>query len=208
MFDLAKQNEITRVANSLWDDFLSTYSAKEDNWLYPNSPSSPNLTLLQFYKFCASIFVESERDPHITIGEDLSKVRGGDSKDRPASWLLVLKEKDEPAMPSLVVDTRILHECLGTYSPRGAVSTPIRARRYVILHEIGHLVLHWSSLCHQAEKTGRKYVEVEATHEAEAWWFAHSILGLTSARIAMSAKSKPSNTSLDSFMPVWQMILS
>lgn len=56
----------------------------------------------------------------------------------------------------------------------------------LLLHETGHLVLHWAGL--DAQRHRGEIPTATAVQEAEAWWFCSSVVGLALASYSQSAK--------------------
>lgn len=69
----------------------------------------------------------------------------------------------------------------------------LRTKNHLILHEIGHLALHWDAL--RIADSPEKVMARSATpqQEAEAWWFVYSLLGYLVARCAYVNKEDGGN---------------
>ena len=89
--------------------------------------------------------------------------------------------------PTVVMDYAAIH---------GRIAVP-RASQMInrlVLHETGHLVLHWKQL-QPAIRVGNLALARSAapSQEAEAWWFCYSILGRVVAEVAEENASDPAN---------------
>lgn len=157
-----------------------------------------NRIALQFFSFCAEMYL-GNRSASIQNTNLVNCMKG--IAGRAVSWLCnkpVLC--DHPCRPVIAIDNAFLES--------GESGVPLerlhRTKTCLILHEIGHLVLHWGDLCRQTsafmadtplgapgkslsiEKDGLH--NADAGQEVEAWLFCDAVIALAIAQIAHRGK--------------------
>jgi len=211
--DSRRLADVTSIAHSLWDDFVvslivdsdvSGHAAKPekqkqtDLFRTPSGKTETNDAIKRFLAFCADIFVPSGADSVETTIFPM-KLGGLAPKDgnQPASWLVGFQKSGQDGLVTISIDT----ECLYNRLPLDAAT---RTKNHLILHEIGHLVLHWDSLL-GVDAMGNRSMARSATpqEEAEAWWFCYAVLGYAIGQRAYWNKKDPLNA--DGL--VWTLLL-
>ncbi len=182
-------DKIARLARSLWVDYVTSLDSPvhEDAVLNPGRLAS-NL-IAGFFRFCAAILVSEPGATAVDANIVISTLgyvapAGGEP---PASWLVSIRDSVGCECPTIVVD----HACLNQHLSYDAA---MRAKNHLLLHEIGHLVLHWD-LIHRSPPPGQQRLARAAfpKEEAEAWWFCYALLGYIVAKCAYSNKKDPKN---------------
>lgn len=106
----------------------------------------------------------------------------------PSSWLW----SDPGGIPRVLIDVQVIQTQHNAYRHKVV--------RRLVLHEAGHVVLHWDKLSPPKLKTGAgAAIAASPVQEAEAWFFAMCVEGLALASFAYKSKSDPP-TALD---PTW-----
>jgi hypothetical protein len=176
--------EISLLANSLWSDFAEIMGAdfRHEKLFDPKGFVHPNRIVRSFFRFCAKVyskFGDEEVEPNI-IFDDLSE--SSEHGQPAASWLMSLRDSKGVDCPTIVIDSARLNSTLSTYDG-------LRMMSQLALHEIGHLVLHWDELRTPVGSDGNAVAApAKSLHEAEAWWFCYSIIGLVVAECAYQNK--------------------
>jgi len=168
-------HQIADLARELWSDFVDLTQLKSDALLEVSPhPRRPNKATTDFFRFCADIFappgVEDRVDANILL-YDLKKAA--------ASWLIWTTDSEGTESPTVYLDSASLDENL-------SMLDAVRARNHLVLHEIGHLVLHKATLKNSGDAPpGAQFSKPAFPEmEAEAWWFCYSLLGLCVSQIA------------------------
>lgn len=193
---------MTQVAHSLWDDYVQSQPGssldRPDLFRTPSGKTGTNDAIRGFLGFCADIFVpQGGNSVDTTIFpmnlEGLAPKNG----NQPASWLVGFQSSGGPCLVTITIDAN----CLYTRLPLDAAT---RTKNHLILHEIGHLVLHWDSLL-GADSVGHRSMARSATpqEEAEAWWFCYAVLGYAIGQRAFQNKTEPTNA--DDM--IWSLVL-
>jgi len=105
----------------------------------------------------------------------------------PVSWLY----HESNDVPVILIDRELLSKQIAYLEEvdqaklKPARLRPIISR--IVLHELGHLVLHWQSLHPRAD--GKYVKDSPIEFEEHAWLFAGMIVGLETGRIAKESKT-------------------
>lgn len=185
----ARAEHISRIARSLWLDF---YGFKGPSFrpasIFEADVSKDAFgTLKQFYKFCASIYSDDDASVDVeahVINDTMPYTKSGNDTEA-ASWLLSIKSMGNNC-PCVIINLELLNSAL-------SIEGAIRTKHHLLLHEVGHLVLHWNELRTQVSPDGSAVAEkAHPIHEAEAWWFCYSFLGTVVAHVAFENKKNKS----------------
>lgn len=192
------QARIVRVLSVLWEDFIEYHDTKYSaRHLWKHGPAfthAPSEVLLDFLTFCAQILIpDPVGDVQISL-QDLGDQRAKQDDNRAMSWLAIEQLGLNNRRVIVVLD----HEFL-----LNEVSVPLLqiVRTKQILHEIGHL-LHYEHLFKSTDRYPL-VAEAQPVHEAEAWWFCYSLLGLTVAQCAYEKKKRPQESGMP---PIWRVL--
>ncbi len=192
-----RRQRIVEITHSLWDDFSETISidgAADKRPLAERLLQRPKSTsigaasdvLVAFFEFCAELFAPPtangvEANVMKRNLQDLTP-RGG---YRPASWLLTMTDSSGVECVSVLIDVQCLQDSL-------SVESAWRTKNHLLLHEIGHLVLHWQQMRPANVGTVTPLAKsATPVQEAEAWWFCYSLLGYAVSQCAFTNKQDP-----------------
>ncbi len=197
---LARVIQIAEVAQLLWQDFTEIFTHYESHsqrlfnpryFIRENHPQIPargggsasqtdperlprNTCATAFFDFCSQRLLGA---PSLVVNyrldEGVPNLEG-----RATSWLWNIPHPGCAVYPVAMIDADYLAKQDGQQLPRFWTR--------LLLHETGHLVLHWGELDRQRESGG--IPTASAVQEAEAWWFCSCITGLALASYAQSAK--------------------
>ncbi len=170
-----KMSEITVLANDLWGAFLDVHLSDELFTTLNSKSIIPPLPL-KFFEFCCQLFTGRIG---LVVFEDLSPQLPGDtSLPRAASWLC--KRKDNVI---LVIDIAYIKQLVPSEYHRMVIQR-------LLLHEIGHLVLHWPDLSSASREPAEfQAFERSTILESEAWVFTGAIQGLVLATMSAQQRS-------------------
>jgi hypothetical protein len=190
MIGTDKQQKIAALAWALWNDFLD-FKGREFQSRQLLSPSvrTPSKISADFFRFCVQVCTQDGDAPEVSasiVSYDLADARKH-ARNRPASWLVMSYDARHNPCPTVVIDYETLHGKLAWFR---ALPTITR----LVLHETGHLVLHWEQL-QPIIRNGDLALAKSAApiQEAEAWWFCISILGRVTAEVAEENARMPEN---------------
>ncbi len=89
---------------------------------------------------------------------------------RAPSWLA--RDMRDYSTPIIILDRGLLSQDLQRFDSRHRAKVICR----LLMHEVGHVALHWSSLL--PKDTSKRYVDsATPTQEREAWWFSSAVSG-------------------------------
>ena len=149
---------IAEIAFRTWQGFVREFGEGVSSAAHPATEIAP--WLLKFLNYCSRGATGSKES-----GVVFARLSSTPEAEGPTSWLLRSRGN-----PIIAVDRgRLL---------RATATTPVPARiQRVILHEIGHIVLHWEAL---TEKLSGDEVTHEGDRDAdkEATWFGNFVTAL------------------------------
>jgi len=199
--------KITRMAWELWNDFLNYSQRCAEDMLNPAhfgramppggrvaeveiQPTTypRNSCAVQFFRYCAQIFVGAAAD---VVNYGLDESAGVPNyTGRATSWLFNIPTRDYENYPLVIIDANFL---AGQEPPLELAKIWTR----LLLHEIGHLVLHWEEL--DAQRVAGRIPAATAPQESEAWWFCFVVLGFSVSSYAFSIKGTPTTRHEDAW---------
>lgn len=169
--------EVASKAYSYWESFPAGRDAGSVHnlagTLFDRRGRTSPLAM-QFANYAASKALGTATDVDVYF-ECLHSYSPGHWEGRPASWLWKLNNQ-----PAIYIDSGLVHNSVALPSANRAVSR-------LILHETGHIVLHWNSLLGGSSET-RLSTPVQ---EKEAWWFASCIVGLALGHLSEKIRTGP-----------------
>ncbi len=179
--------EISKQAIELWENFAELYGlgSTPDVLLRPaeGSPFGRPRWAAEFFEFCAQMQCGSSYSP-IILGS-LDHILKGRRDGEATSWLYNHPPSPTQDRPYAIVDFGVLKENL----PLARVH---RTCVCLILHEAGHLILHWKQLKDQwLSGAHLRITEASITQEFEAWWFCYSVIGFGIASFSQSKDTSP-----------------
>jgi hypothetical protein len=201
MLSTQRVEYVSKVARSLWEDFLETNEDKynaESLFESTRSMKEVNPAIRDFFRYCAELMAPSEAedsDESNVLMMDLTPITQPKT-GKAASWLTRHTSTSKYCV-SIAIDLSCLQQNLD-------FNNAFRVRNHLTLHEIGHLTLHPELLPDGVEQSEATYAKSAApAHEAEAWWFCYSLLGLAVADVAYANKQNPDNADDQ----IWKMTL-
>ena len=164
---------IAGEANTLWTAFVESLgSTHKPESLFHVVPSvTLNPVVLRFFTFCAELKLGAAVSPAFLIP---TSTRG---RSPAPTWLW----HQGGGRPAILID----FDQIGHSFPADAQKQRTITR--LILHEIGHMTLHYGSLRSQARG---KVSSASPQQEQEAWAFAGIILGVALGGLARSGRTR------------------
>lgn len=226
VIDDPRCTQIASAARALWCEFLdmnpqytglSLLSSRVSHVrpLVPHAAPRPqvgasfprNECAEAFFTHCAETMA---RVPSIVINQVSLKGWMPDVHGRPASWLVHF-----PGLTTVYEDTHRVQrtelkphaivlidlDYLLSQVRRGSVDAVWTG---LLLHETGHLVLHWDDFDHQ--RVAGSISMATAVQEAEAWYFQSCVMGLALGSYAHGCVSDPRRGQQDYHEDAWNFI--
>jgi hypothetical protein len=212
-----RSQQIAGAARTLWSLFLDERPQYRPSSLFERAASLDSGDRAQFSSFirneCAVAFcgycaislydLSCEVVNHVSLERWVASVRG-----RPSSWLHGLDRfpigRDDPSLARLEVPPRaealIDQNYVLSESPHNAE----RVWTCLLLHEVGHLVLHWPDLKLQNSSDGKAMAT--DVQEAEAWFFQSVIVGLAIGSYAQGRVVMPRRADGDVHEDAWKFL--
>jgi len=160
----------------------SDYNGVSSDQLFtrPAHYRNANHQITEFFRFCAEIFAGHDAKSVEAVVVNKNLKAGPDDQDANAvSWLVWVTDSNGAECPIVYIDRLHLQKEL-------PIQEAVRKQNHLLLHEIGHLVLHKAKLKNDASDFARP---AYPTMEAEAWWFCYSILGICISECAFQNKA-------------------
>ena len=157
--------------------------------LDPSKGSAPNAAVEGLFRFSA----RKHRNVEIAALQpgDLHQQSRNRKVGRAAAWLAVFPNRRKKLDVYIILDWNYLTIQYG----RG-VADMVRAVNHLVLHETGHVVLHWQKLTSAGGVPPQGLVQdMDPQAEAEAWGFCGALLSMALARIAYETKANPTPSS-------------
>ncbi|HWE01475.1 MAG TPA: hypothetical protein VG326_03625 [Tepidisphaeraceae bacterium] len=164
-----------------------------------------NECAVAFCSYCAiSLYdLSCEVVNHVSLERWVASVSG-----RPSSWLHGLDGfpigRDDPSLALHEVPPRAEALIDQNYVLAESAQNAERVWTCLLLHEVGHLVLHWPDFKRQNSSDGKAMATDE--QEAEAWLFQSTILGLALGSYAHSRVIMPRRTDGDVHEDAWKFL--
>jgi hypothetical protein len=190
MINTERRNQITEIAWQLWDDFLAYKSpAVRSRDLLTPSIRQPSVVSKEFFRFCVQVCTQQGNAPPVDasiVRYDLSEANRA-AQNRPASWLVMTFDARLERYPTIVIDYATLYGRIAYFRTQQTINR-------LVLHETGHVVLHWEQL-QPNTRNGDLALAKSAVpfQEVEAWWFCLSIFGRVIAEVADENARNPAN---------------
>lgn len=171
---MATPDQVIQHARADWEKFRESHSDRyepKDLFELPTD-FSLNMFAADFLRHCTKLHVRDNADAQVMFFKLSTDEH--EPSSRPASWLC-LDEKDAPVV---VVDDKYVREMV-------PVADYDRTVTRLILHEVGHVVEHWSQLAEQAphdpvallHHPPPRVAASTSDQEREAWWYAAAVVG-------------------------------
>jgi len=200
------RQHVVATACLLWDEFLTFKQGEftaDSLFLSINERTTRehNHCAVEFFRFCAQV-VHGIPDAAV-VNQSLDGVVES-RRGIPSSWLWNMNTRSGKNYPLITIDREsILRQVQQEFHGLRGIH---RLYTMLILHETGHLVLHWkylnANVLHHTND-GRQAFDAKAEHEAEAWWFCFSVVAQASGAIASIARrGDPENHD-----PLWYYLL-
>jgi hypothetical protein len=177
--------EVTNDAVVLFQNFCSDFqltSPRLEGYIVSTRETS-RYVLSRFLRFVSKVKVPGyERNALIFDSSmPLEGTKAPDGRQvKAASWLA--RDLAEPNAPVIRLDVNFIRERVSDDSPYHMLVV-----NKLILHEIGHVALHWTDLVPRV--TGEEYVNsASASQETEAWWFSGAIWAHVMGIVAASGR--------------------
>lgn len=198
-----------QMAWSLWDMFIQKHAKMYDN----SSLFKKDVTRNPYRNPCAEAFMYfcAKAGPcaegGIITRQTLTQVRPN-KPNRAVSWLSAYLNRAEHKCPILVIDSDYLKDQIPVLEAPLVVH---RVYTRLLLHEVGHLVLHWDQMIQELTSKDApaslggleaRWPVSSPKQEAEAWLFCYAVLGAGIGRYAFLAREGP----VDDNDPAWRIL--
>lgn len=185
---------ICRQARTLWTRFSRAHgSEKATEGFLKFDPEIK----LSFCPAVGSLFRYVTEDLFATTGSVSLSVQLGDA----ASWLWDARDardgSESKSDPQIMINATLKLDG-NPYSNDERRLYIVRTR--LILHEIGHIVLHWQDLLVCPGRASPSTPQ----QEKEAWFFTHAMLGLALGQYSQNCRESPSANNIDD---AWQYLV-
>lgn len=182
--------DVAQMAANLWHEFEQRAARQWDPqslygslfWTKSKTPVNP--CALSFFIHCSSK-VRNISSPVIHSSEEFGDFNPAGWDGRPASWLWNMGY----GVPGIVYNRAMVSDKLQNEREERRVITRL------ILHETGHMVLHWDHLrslvssSQMRNPTGMP--QASYVQEREAWWFCSIVIGLALGWVAHKTREGP-----------------
>ena len=153
--------------------------------LEPSNGWRPNAAIEGLFKYSAL------RHPSVVMATLVIGSLQQHCQNRPvgraAAWLAVRRNRWNQLEVFVMLDWPYLDANYGR-----ALADTVRAVNHLVLHETGHVVMHWRDLTDPQHSPQQGLVpDMAARAEAEAWGFCGAILSMAYSRIAYETKLNP-----------------
>jgi hypothetical protein len=208
--DPAGRSKVVSLARELWLQFIESNQhalVHADLLTEDGGALRRNKCARYFFKHCARIIrgVPSSRAAVIdySLGRVVAKMA-----DPAPSWIWNLKDSRDRNQAIVTVNRTmisLLKSRLASINTSD-VERISRTCTYLILHETGHLVLHWDIMNDPNRIvqgiSGQPVLLAYPDEEKQAWWFALSVIATAMSEVSRDAhfETPPIND------PVWKLV--
>jgi hypothetical protein len=182
--DSAYRTKTMVTAWDLWDEFLRYRTFYNDERLCGSAAPSGILTseyprnecAVQFFRYCAQLFTGSDGE----VWNYNLRTAVPDHSGRAVSWLWNLPDENGKVRPVVTIDAEYLAD---------ETTDLYKTWTRLLLHETGHLVLHWESF--ESQRLAGRIPDATSDQESEAWWFCIAVMGCAVCNHAPRQKIGP-----------------